>query len=67
MRRLRAIWIVTKWEFTTTVLRTSFLVVLFSLPIVHIGIAALLGSRCGPRRPSRSRLHPSPWSTNTSC
>jgi ABC-2 type transport system permease protein len=43
MRRLRTIWIVTKWEFTTTVLRTSFLVVLFSLPIVHIGIAALLG------------------------
>ena len=43
MRRLRTIWIVAKWEFTTTVLRTSFLVVLLGLPAVHIGIAALLG------------------------
>ena len=43
MRTLRTIWIVTKWEFTTTVLRASFLLVMVGLPAVHIGIAVLLG------------------------
>ena len=43
MTRLRTIWIIAKWECTTTVLRPSFLLALIGLPVVHIGIAALLG------------------------
>ena len=44
MRTLRTIWIVTKWEFTTTVLRASFLLVMVGLPAVHIGIAVYSAS-----------------------
>lgn len=43
MTRLRSIWIVARWEFTTTVLRASFLLVLVGLPAAHLALAALLG------------------------
>ena len=47
MNGLRTSWIVARWEFTTTVLRPSFLAMLIGLPAVHLAIAALLGISLG--------------------
>jgi ABC-2 type transport system permease protein len=47
MTWLRTVWIVARWEFTTTVMRPAFLAVMVGLPIVHIGIAGLIGLSIG--------------------
>jgi ABC-2 type transport system permease protein len=40
---MNRIWIVARWEFLCTVMRASFLITVVSLPLVHVGIALLLG------------------------
>jgi ABC-2 type transport system permease protein len=37
------LWIVARWEFTTTVLRLGFLATALMLPLAHMGLALLLG------------------------
>ena len=44
LRRWRSVWIVARWEFTTTVVRPTFLFVLVGLPIAHLAMAALFGA-----------------------
>ena len=36
------VWLVARWEFLATVTRASFLVGALALPLVHLGLAALL-------------------------
>ena len=40
---MRRLWIVAGWEFTTTVFRVSFVATALMLPLLHIGLALLLG------------------------
>lgn len=40
---MRRLWIVACWEFTTTVLRVSFVATALALPLLHMGLALLLG------------------------
>ena len=40
---MNKIWIVARWEFMCTVMRVSFVATVVSLPLVHVGIALLIG------------------------
>lgn len=40
---LRQIWLVARWEFVHAVRRTGFIIALVSLPMLHLGLASLIG------------------------
>ena len=41
---MNRIWIVARWEFLATVARAGFIVTVLTLPMVHLGLAWLLGT-----------------------
>ena len=43
MSGLRTVWLVARWEFTSTLRRPSFVVSLIGLPLTHFLLAALIG------------------------
>lgn len=40
---MKRVWIVARWEFIAAVTRTSFIVMALGLPLVHVGLAGLMG------------------------
>ena len=43
MSGLRTVWLVARWEFTSTLRRPSFVASLIGLPLTHFLLAALIG------------------------
>ena len=43
MNGLRTVWLVARWEFTSTLRRPSFVASLIGLPLTHFVLAALIG------------------------